>query len=138
MLLCWRFASLEYFADQSLRIMSVATPSTVPITRYADFWPHYLWEHSKPETRALHYAGTIAGTALWLIGLCTSNYKLVPAGVFVGEQAETPSEEYLNHIVQFGKLPEGLTKLQDISVRGLGISLSSTISLLHSNILVGP
>ncbi|KAL3135944.1 hypothetical protein ABBQ32_006987 [Trebouxia sp. C0010 RCD-2024] len=64
--------------------MSVATPSTVPITNYRDFWPHYLREHSKPETRALHYAGTMAGTLLWLVGLCTGNYKLIPIGVFVG------------------------------------------------------
>ena len=73
--------------------MSVATASTVPITNYADFWHHYLREHSKPETRALHYAGTMAGTLMWLIGLCTGNYKLVPAGLFVGEQAEAPFQD---------------------------------------------
>ena len=65
--------------------MSVATPSTVPITNYGDFWPHYLREHSKPETRALHYAGTITGTLLWLVGFFTGNYQLIPVGIFIGK-----------------------------------------------------
>lgn len=64
--------------------MSVATPSTVPITTYRDFWPHYLREHSKPETRALHYIGTTASIMIWTFALWSHRYSLLPVGVFVG------------------------------------------------------
>jgi len=33
---------------------------------YATFWPYYLKEHSKPETKKLHVIGTVSGTLFFL------------------------------------------------------------------------
>ena len=54
-------------------------------TTFADFWPFYLREHSKPQTRALHYIGTtlvvlialaaaLTGRWGWLIALPVAGY----------------------------------------------------------------
>jgi hypothetical protein len=39
------------------------------MTKYAEFWNFYVQEHSKPATRALHFAGTSLGllALVWVI-----------------------------------------------------------------------
>ena len=41
---------------------------------FAEFWPFYLREHSKPRTRALHYAGTTLVIAIALIAVETGRW----------------------------------------------------------------
>jgi len=43
------------------------------ITTYHEFWPHYLREHAKPETRAIHFLGTGISTASLVAMLVTGN-----------------------------------------------------------------
>jgi hypothetical protein len=55
------------------------------IQSWTEFWPFYLREHSKPRTRALHYAGTtlvvalivlvlVTGRGLWLLAIPVAGY----------------------------------------------------------------
>ena len=44
-----------------------------PIDTYRDFWPYYLQEHAKPETRAVHYLGTGLAAASLLALIFTGN-----------------------------------------------------------------
>ena len=48
-------------------------------TSFADFWPFYLREHSRPGTRALHYIGTSLVVALAIVALVTANWWLLAA-----------------------------------------------------------
>ena len=46
---------------------------------FAEFWPHYLREHSRPRTRALHYAGTSLVVALAAAAAATGSWRLLLA-----------------------------------------------------------
>ena len=44
------------------------------ITSYAAFWPYYLREHAKRETRAIHYAGTALTFVLLAVTIVAGGY----------------------------------------------------------------
>lgn len=54
------------------------------ITRYEDFWPFYLKEHSRADTRRLHYIGTGCGLVLLLVGLLLQVRSLILLALISG------------------------------------------------------
>ena len=67
------------------------------LSAYAEFWPYYLREHAKPETRALHYVGTglalscvacifLLGDYRWIFGALFSGYLFAWIGHFFIEK----------------------------------------------------
>lgn len=55
-----------------------------PIAHYREFWPYYLREHAKPQTRALHYLGTGLATLAAIGAAATRNVWLVPLALAAG------------------------------------------------------
>jgi hypothetical protein len=58
---------------------------------FAHFWPYYLRAHMDPRTRAFHYAGTLIGLALVLIGAIHGPWWLMLLGVIAGYGIAVPS-----------------------------------------------
>lgn len=54
------------------------------IGTYREFWPYYLREHARPQTRALHYAGTGAAIVLLATAILTANPWLVLVALVAG------------------------------------------------------
>ena len=64
---------------------------------YAEFWLYYLREHSHPETRAIHYAGTalviafavllfVTGNGWWALAMPFAGYGFAWAAHFFVER----------------------------------------------------
>lgn len=51
---------------------------------FADFWPHYVAEHSKPTNRLLHLLGTAAGIALAVYFIASGRWWLFFLGLIPG------------------------------------------------------
>jgi hypothetical protein len=52
--------------------------------RFADFWPHYLREHSNPSTRALHYVGTSLALLLLAGFVASGDWRLLVGAPVAG------------------------------------------------------
>lgn len=51
---------------------------------FREFWPAYMGEHSKPETRYFHVAGTLGGLALFGLALYAHSWLLLMAALACG------------------------------------------------------
>jgi hypothetical protein len=51
---------------------------------YGEFWPHYLREHAKPETRTLHFLGTGIATTALIVLAATGKFWFLPVAFVAG------------------------------------------------------
>ena len=57
---------------------------TERFSSFAEFWPHYLREHSQPRTRTIHCAGTTTALLLVTIGLAFGPWWLLVIAPLAG------------------------------------------------------
>lgn len=65
--------------------------------QFEEFWPRYLRAHSDRKTRALHVAGTLAGSALVLTAIATRKPLLALAGLVAGYGPAWFSHAFIEH-----------------------------------------
>ncbi|HEX8708287.1 MAG TPA: DUF962 domain-containing protein [Pyrinomonadaceae bacterium] len=54
---------------------------------FEKFWPHYVAEHSRPATRALHFAGTTAALGCAAALIAKGKWKWLPLAFVPGYAA---------------------------------------------------
>jgi hypothetical protein len=51
---------------------------------YVEFWRHYLKAHNRPQTRLLHYAGSLLALAALVIAAASLDWRWLVAAPMVG------------------------------------------------------
>jgi hypothetical protein len=64
---------------------------------FADFWPFYLHEHSRPATRALHAAGTTVSTILIIALIAGRKWAWLPVPFLIGYGAAWVGHFFIEH-----------------------------------------
>ena len=64
---------------------------------YSDFWRLYLKAHSRPATRAMHYAATLVGAASTLASAVLGEVLLAPLGILVAIGMAVGSHRFIEH-----------------------------------------
>src|SRR5947208_1454278 len=64
---------------------------------FEEFWPHYLAEHSKPETRALHAIGTMAAVACAAALIAKRKWRWLPLALIPGYGAAWLAHFFIEH-----------------------------------------
>jgi hypothetical protein len=88
------------FGNMAKAATTKATLPTANFGSFEEFWPYYLREHAKPETRALHILGTtvgILGVGAWLM---TGRFKYLAAGL-----AGSYGSAWIGHFAYEGNRP---------------------------------
>jgi hypothetical protein len=64
---------------------------------FEEFWPHYVGEHSRAGTRALHAVGTVAATTLFVAFAASGRWKWLPLALVPGYGAAWVSHFFIEH-----------------------------------------
>jgi len=67
------------------------------INSFAEFWPYYVAEHSRPATRVLHAVGTLAGTSLIIVFLLSGRWFLLPLALVPGYSLAWIAHFFIEH-----------------------------------------
>lgn len=67
------------------------------IKSFAEFWPHYVAEHSQPATRTLHAVGTGVSTACVAVLVARRQWRWLPLAFVPGYAAAWVGHFFVEH-----------------------------------------